>query len=363
MKKINIPLENNSYKVIIGTGILETLGKEIVSGKLPRNIFVVIDSNVRKYHFNRIDSSLRSISSRLDYFVLPSGEKYKSAETLARIYNKLINSGFGRDTLMVAAGGGVTGDLTGFAAATFMRGVPYIQIPTTLLSAIDSSVGGKTGINFGKTKNVVGSFYQPALVMSELTFLKTLPRAEMFCGLGEVLKYAFLKDRTFFNAIERKADSLLEGDLKTLEDIIAKCVQIKSSVVLCDEKEKGPRKILNLGHTFAHSYESLMNYSIKHGNAVLIGLACAVLLAEKYNLISKQDYILFTGFLKRFNPGSSFKGLNKEKLFNIMLRDKKNRNGRIRFVLPIEIGLVAIDFEAGKKDVIETLCQAETFFS
>ncbi|MGE5499637.1 MAG: 3-dehydroquinate synthase [Syntrophothermus sp.] len=363
MKKINIPLSNNPYKVIIGSDILESLGREIVSGKLPLNIFVVIDSNVRKYHFERIDSCLRSIASRLDYFVLPSGEKYKSSETLARIYNKLISSGFGRDSLMVAAGGGVTGDLTGFAAATFMRGIPYVQLPTTLLSAIDSSVGGKTGINFGKTKNVVGAFHQPALVMSELAFLKTLPASEMFCGLGEVLKYAFLKDRTFFNTIDRKAAELLEGDLKTLEEITAKCIQIKSSVVLCDEKEKGPRKILNLGHTFAHSYESLMNYSIKHGNAVLIGLACAVLLAEKYNLLSSADYLLFTGFLKKFNPGNSFKGLNREKLYNIMLRDKKNRNGRIKFVLPLTIGSAAIDFEAEKKDVIDVLYRVESFFS
>lgn len=362
MKKIDIPLKENSYKVLVGSNLLPVISKEILKRKLSRNVLVVIDGNVDRLHGENLRNSLADLPGRVNYFRLAPGEGSKSIETLKSIYDFLLSENYGRDSLIIAAGGGVTGDISGYAAATFMRGVDYLQLPTTLLSAVDSSVGGKTGINYNGTKNIIGAFYQPVLVLSELDFLTTLPEEEMVSGLGEVLKYGLISGGSFFSFIQKNAGGLLKRDKKILEEVITRCIKIKASVVSSDEKEKGLRKILNLGHTFAHSYESTMGYSIKHGAAVIIGLACAVILSYRLELLSRKNFILLSSFLKDFNPGSNFKGLDKESLYNVMLHDKKNREGKIKFVLPLDQGNIALDCEAGKDDVIFTLDEVENFF-
>jgi 3-dehydroquinate synthase len=362
MKKIKIPLDINPYEVTVGSNILQLISSEIKKKKLFNNLFVLIDSNVDLIHGEKIRQCFSDYSAKISLLKIPSGEEYKSFETLNMIYSSLLSENFGRDTLIVAIGGGVTGDISGFAAATFMRGVQYAQVPTTLLAAVDSSVGGKTAINFGGTKNIIGAFYQPKFVLTDLSFLKTLPKEEIISGLGEILKYSFLYDKSFYSLLEKNSEKLLSLDEKSLEKIVSECIKIKSAVVVNDETEKGLRKILNLGHTFAHGYESLLHYSIKHGSAVMVGLLCAFILSRRMGLMSKANFDRFSSFIKNFNPDFDYSGLDKEELYRIMLHDKKNRQGKIKFVLPIDIGQIAIDCEADKEDVIYTLAEAEGFF-
>lgn len=362
MKKVEVKLTGNPYQVIIGSGIINSVPKEIKKRKLNRNILVVIDGNVERTSGSTIKSALSGHEGMVKYFTLKPGENSKSPEMLNRIYSFLLKNNYGRDSVIVAAGGGVTGDISGFAAATYMRGIQYVQIPTTLLAAVDSSVGGKTGINFYKTKNMIGAFYQPEFVIAELDFFQTLPDEEITCGLGEIIKYAFLADQKFYEYIDKNLDKIIIKDTSVLEKVVSECVKIKAAVVAQDEREGGIRKILNLGHTFAHAYETVLNYKIKHGEAVIAGLACALNLSLIMNIIDQNRFDSLSHLVKRVKPRIKFDRLDKSALYKVMLKDKKNRNGRIRFVLPSEPGVILLDVEADKKDVFRALDHTGIFF-
>ncbi|MEI7812582.1 MAG: 3-dehydroquinate synthase [Ignavibacteria bacterium] len=362
MKKIDVRLKENPYQVFTGSNLLSALREQLEKRELNKDLLIITDGNVNKLYGDVIREQFINYESRVNYFVLKPGEETKSYEWLNKIYAFMLSKNYGRDSVIIAIGGGVTGDLAGYAAATFMRGVKFVQVPTTLLAMVDSSVGGKTGINFNKSKNIIGAFYQPEFVIADLNFLSTLPESELICGLGEILKYAFLSDSEFFSYIDKNAGRILTGDEKVTERIVSQCIEIKASVVADDEKESGLRKILNLGHTFAHSYESVLNYSVKHGSAVMMGLACALILSKKCGLTDDEKFARLGALLKKFNPGYDFSGLSKPQLYKLMLHDKKNRGGMIKFVLPLDNGITVIDYEAGREDVLFSLKEAEKFF-
>ncbi len=359
MKKIKVNLAGNSYEVLIGKNIFKDLLKEIEKRNLHKNIFVITDNKILKIYRSEIAEFLKTNNSKSEIFAIKQGEESKNYETVNKIYSKLINSNFGRDTLIIGFGGGVVGDIAGFAASTFMRGVQFVQVPTTLLACVDSSVGGKTGINFQNYKNIIGTFYQPEFVLIDINFLKTLPEKEMICGTGELMKYAFLSDKSYFEFLNKNLDKILNFDDEVLQKIIFESVKIKSAVVSQDEKETGLRKILNLGHTFAHAYESNLNYQIKHGEAVIAGLINASILSFKMNLLSENLLKEYLNLLTKLKITNKINGLDKEKLYSAMLKDKKNREGKIKFVLRIDFGKIAIDVEAIKNLVLETLNETE----
>lgn len=351
MKKVKVELGENTYPIFIGKNLFLNINNFLEEKKLFSNRFLIIDNNVYKNFGKNIINELQINSTKFEYFVFDSKEIYKSFSSMQKIYTQLLEKKFGRDTLIISIGGGVLGDLTGFAASTFMRGIPYIQIPTTLLACVDSAIGGKTGINFYKRKNIIGSFYQPKFVLIDTNFLKTLPRNEIVCGVGEIIKYAFLSDNNFYKNLLTKFDSIFELENQFLEQIIYESCKIKAAVVSQDEKETGIRKILNFGHTFAHSIESELNFKIKHGEAVIAGIISALYLSNLLGFISSEKLNEFLQLPLKIKLPSKISSLDKNKLYEIMLSDKKNRENKIKFVLLQDIGKILIDVEATKKEV------------
>ncbi len=355
MKKIEIKIPGKEYNVYLGKNTFVQLLKILKREKLTNNILLVIDKNVNKYYSKLIEKTFSSINSNYKKIVLATSEKTKSFETLSKIHSTLIKNNFSRDSIIIALGGGITGDITGFAAATYMRGIKYIQIPTTLLAAVDSSVGGKTGINFGNTKNIIGSFHQPELVLIDTDFFKTLPKEELLCGVGEIIKYCFLTDEKFFNYVKNNIQNLLSLNPSSIQRVIIKSIEFKGNVVSADEKESGVRKILNLGHTFAHAFEVEQNHKLKHGQAVVVGITCSLYLSKELNIISESNFRKYLDFLLLFSNRIKLRKVNVTTIYNIMGKDKKNRANEIRFVITNKIGNILTDVPASKKSVVDSI--------
>ena len=286
-------------------------------------MFFIIDTHVLDLHRTTIDHFVNNYKDKIYLHRFDSNESNKGIKSLEIIYSNLITHGFGRDTVIIAFGGGITGDIAGFAASTYARGVQFIQIPTTLLAAVDSSVGGKTGINFGETKNIIGAFYQPDFVLIDTNFLKTLPKEEIICGAGEIIRYAFLSDEIFFKYIERNFSLLMQINDSITTKIIDTCIRFKGDVVAKDEKEQGLRKILNLGHTFAHGIEIEQKYKIKHGQAVIIGLVCALELSKSIGLIGNKLFKKYIQLPLLLKDKIKIETYNVSAIHEIMKRDKK----------------------------------------
>ena len=355
MKKINVSLKENPYSILIGSSIISGLNDEINKLKLYENILIVMDGNVAKYHSAKIKEVFKNSGKKIKYYNLKPGETSKSYKELNNIYSFLLENGYGRDTLLISIGGGVTGDLAGYAAATYMRGIQLIHIPTTLLAAVDSAIGGKTGINFQKKKNMVGAFYQPRLVVIDTVFFKTLQRKEQTSGIGEIIKYGYLADKTFFSYLNDNVTKIYDGNEKVIEEVIIKSAGIKAAVVSQDEKEIGIRKILNLGHTFAHGLETDLNFKVKHGEAVIAGVVAALYLSADLGLLNKDKLDDYLSLPLKIKMPRTFQKFNTKNVLQAMLHDKKNRNGKIKFVLPAEIGKMILDVEASKNAVISSL--------
>ncbi len=355
MKKIKVNLTSNEYSIFLGSSVYKQIPELLERYKLSKNILIVADRNVEKLHPEKI-KFLNSITHKKNkLYLLKPGESSKSYTELNKIYSFLLNNNFGRDTVLIAVGGGVTGDLAGYAAATFMRGIQLVHIPTTLLAAVDSSIGGKTGINFEKKKNMIGSFYQPKFVLIDTEFLSTLPKAELISGAGEIIKYAYLSDKNFFSFLKKNINNISNCDYKVLEKTIFNSASIKAAVVSKDEKETGLRKILNLGHTFAHAFETALNFKIKHGVAVNAGIIAALNLSNMLNLLPEERLNELLSLPLKIKIPSSLRNVDNETLYKIMLHDKKNRNGKIKFVLLSDLGNILLDIEAGKKKVFKAL--------
>ncbi len=363
MKEIKVTLENESYPILVGKSILKKLNGEILKRGLFANIFVVADRNVLKYHRDKIQKALVSGKNKINFYTMAPGEESKSYIGLNKIYSSLLKHGYGRDTLLVSIGGGVAGDLAGFAASTYMRGIQLVHVPTTLLACVDSAVGGKTGINFDKKKNMIGTFYQPKFVLADIEFLSSLPAKEKISGIGEIIKYAYLADEEFYRFVSKNINKVYAGDNRVLEEVITRSASIKAAVVTQDEKESGPRKILNLGHTFAHAFETELNFRVKHGEAVIAGVICALFLSNKLGLLSGARAEALMELPLKVKLPNIFLKMNKENLYGIMLSDKKNRNGKIKFVLVEDIGSIVLDAESVKSDVFYAVDRMQELLS
>lgn len=346
LKKIEIRTQSKNYKVIVGKNSIKKFASELK--KSERKKLFICDKNVYQLHKYQIDELIKQSNTSFIYFFY-STEKNKTLVSVQKIYDILLKNNFSRQDSLVAIGGGIVGDVTGFAAATFMRGINYYQMPTTLLSMIDSAVGGKTGVNYSKYKNLIGSFYQPQKVCVDTTFLSTLPKKEIYSGIGEIFKYAFLADEENYFFIRDGIKTILYQN-QFDEELIAKCIRLKSSVVENDELEKsGLRKILNLGHTFAHAFESTLNFKVKHGEAVIAGIIASLIVSEKIGLISKID-------LNKYVTDFYFLPLNKKiliadksEVIKFMKSDKKSSEGKIKLVLASKPGEIFIDFQVSEK--------------
>ena len=352
MKIINAKNKGFNYPVIIGQNIINSLPAELSKRKLSGRVFVIIDSNVYKYYHEVIKNVFDNRTEKIHYLQLPANEKLKSLNSADKVYKTLIGENFGRDTLLLAIGGGTIGDVGGFVASTYMRGVELVHVPTTLLAAVDSSIGGKTGINLLNAKNIIGTFYQPSLVLVDINFFKSLHEDEITSGAGEIVKYGFISDEDFYNYIYKNLGLLLELNSSVLNNIISESVKLKLAVISNDVFDtKGLRKILNFGHTFAHAFESYFSFRFNHGKAVIAGLIAALFLSHRKRIINREklnDLLRLPLLLKNKNLISDF---NSSEMVELMRTDKKNKKGMLNFVLIKDFGEMVIDVNAKKSDI------------
>ena len=343
MRIVSVSLGSRSYQIKVGGGLLPRLGAECAALKLGQRCAVITDSNVGKKFAKAALKSLSASGFEAVLITVPAGEKSKRLAVVEKCYDELAKHRLERKSFIVALGGGVVGDLASFVAATYLRGIPYVQVPTTLLAQVDSSVGGKTGVNLRAGKNLVGAFYQPRLVLCDLDALKTLPRREYVSGLAEVVKYGVIYDAVLFAQLERNLPKLLQRDAATLRNVIARCCEIKAEVVGQDETESGLRAILNFGHTIGHAIENSSGYGkFLHGEAIAIGQVAAAKLSQKILGLPSGDanriekLFVQAGLPVKLKSGAA----RRKKLFAAMKLDKKVSGGEIKFVLAEKIGAV-----------------------
>ena len=312
-------------------------------GLVDRKICIVTDSNVGPLYESAVEEVLRKVSSDISVFTFEAGEKNKNLDTVSSLYQTLIQNGLDRKSLLVALGGGVVGDLTGFGAATYLRGIDFIQIPTTLLAQVDSSVGGKTGVDFQQYKNMVGAFHQPKLVYMNLSTLTTLPAEQFACGMGEILKTGLICDGEFFRFVCREQESIKALDMKLIAAMVRRCCEIKAGVVERDPKEQGERALLNLGHTVGHAVEKLKNFTLLHGQCVGAGLVAAAYLSMKRGLLNEQEYQEICRGCADYDLPIHVDGLIPQDVLAATKTDKKMEQGHIKFILMDGIGKSFID--------------------
>lgn len=344
MKKISVHSSRGNYSIYIGNRLLGKTGKILKSLDLQGKILIVTQQKIAAKYLPALRNSLKG--KKVAVHMVADGEPAKSEKELFKIYARLCAEGFERRDTIIALGGGVVGDLAGFTAATFLRGIAFVNIPTTLLAQVDSAIGGKTGINLKEGKNLVGAFYPPRAVISDIQTLKTLPERELRASLAEVVKYGVIRDAKLFSFLEKNAAKILKKDPQSLEKIVQASAAIKAGVVSRDEHEtKGERMILNFGHTYGHGFEQAGNYKkLLHGEAVSIGMVAASDLAERAGLFSKENFRRLVNLLKKLGLPVSAKSLQLSgpKILKAMHRDKKKKAGRLRFVLPKHIGQTVI---------------------
>jgi 3-dehydroquinate synthase len=350
MQTLKVELANRSYPIHIGRGLISNA--DLILPHLKRkHVAIVTNTTVAPLYLEQLSSALKAAGVTVISIVLPDGEAYKNSETLNLIYDALLQNRCERSTTLIALGGGVIGDLTGYAAATYLRGVPFIQVPTTLLSQVDSSVGGKTGINHPLGKNMIGAFYQPQLVLADIDTLQTLPPREFSAGMAEVIKYGLIRDPDFFDWLEVNINQLMALDESSISEAIYRSCQNKAEVVARDEHEAGERALLNLGHTFGHAIENAMGYGVwLHGEAVAAGTMMAADLSLRMSWLSSKDVKRIHDLLTAAKLPLEAPKLGVEKYLDLMQMDKKVADGKIRLVLQQAIGksVITSDYDAEK---------------
>ena len=361
--KFKINTKTQQYPIIIGSNLSSKIAKIIKDNSISfKQCLLVVDTNVPKKIVSEIKKSLNKKKIFIHFF--RASEINKNLNSVNNILDILLHKNFSREDCLISVGGGITGDISGFAASLFKRGLKFINIPTTLLSQVDSSIGGKTGVNTKYGKNLIGSFYQPNLVISDIQFLKTLPKREIVCGYGEIFKHSLIANKKFYNFLDKNFKKIINLSSPFIEKAIYESCKIKKNVVEKDEKEKGLRKILNFGHTFAHAYEASLGYSKKlnHGEAVILGIKTALSFSLKNNLLSRNEYNSIINHISKANLPSkiqrffNLKDLNK--ILSFMLKDKKNNTDKINLILLKKIGSPLVDREY-KKDVLSIFLKGE----
>ena len=344
MRTVKVPLGNRSYDIKISSGLLSHLGEECARLKLGERCAIITDTNVGRRYAKPAYDSLLKAGFNPGLVTVSAGETAKSLRTVQACYDRLAAHRLERKSFIVALGGGVVGDLAGFVAATYLRGIHFVQAPTTLLAHVDSSVGGKVGVNLSAGKNLVGAFYQPRLVLCDIDVLDTLPPREFRAGVAEIIKYGIIYDAKLFALLESELPNLLERETKTLTEVIARCCQIKADVVGQDETESGLRAILNFGHTVGHALEAISSYNrFLHGEAISIGQIIAAKLSYSLSTLSAKDLQRIVELFQRAGLPVSAKLTPRQrvKLIAAMRLDKKVTDGEIKFVLARRIGRVA----------------------
>ncbi len=342
MQTLSVGLAERSYPIHIGSGLLSRI--ELLLPHIPHKRTIVIsNTTVAPLYLQQLSQGLSEHGVQVQSIILPDGEQYKNSESLNTIYDALLTARSERSTPLIALGGGVIGDITGFAAATYLRGVPFIQIPTTLLAQVDSSVGGKTGINHPLGKNMIGAFYQPQVVLADLSTLDTLPDRELSAGIAEVIKYGLIRDFPFFEWLEQNMGRLLDRDAAALQYAVARSCENKAEVVAADEREAGERALLNLGHTFGHAIEAGLGFGVwLHGEAVGCGMVMALQLSRRLGLVDEAFVQRVTALIARAGLPTVGPALGADRYLELMRVDKKAEAGQIRFVVIEEPGRAGV---------------------
>ncbi|MBT6307591.1 MAG: 3-dehydroquinate synthase [Rhodospirillaceae bacterium] len=363
---IPVNLGDRSYEICVGSGILETIGVSLLKTFGVRKIFIVTDHEVATHWLGLVVASIKKVGLKYEVASIPSGESSKSFNQLEGLLNQFFEARIARDGLIVALGGGVVGDLAGFAAAVALRGVDFVQVPTTLLAQVDSSVGGKTAINTAQGKNLVGSFYQPRLVLIDTDVLDTLPQRQILSGYAEIVKYGLIKNRQFFEWLEVNGKKILSGDTEARRTAIVESCKTKAAIVGDDEKETGERAILNFGHTFGHAFEAeaKFNGDLLHGEAVALGMMAALKLSKITGICNGQEvdrvnfHLQSVGLPVNLRSLDKFSGWNVDALVKHIGHDKKVLDGKIRYILLKEIGNSFITSEVDPNNVSAVISQS-----
>lgn len=341
---LKVNLREHGYKIIIGRHILQNLGVELKSLNLSGQALVITHPLLKKLYGKTLEKSLVAQGFGVKFFEVAEGEESKSTKTFVALLEKIARHDVNKNIFVIALGGGVVGDLSGFVAAVYRRGVPYVQVPTTLLAQIDSAIGGKTAIDLPVGKNLVGAFYQPKLVFSDVELLATLDKRQIRNGLSEAVKYGVIADRRLFDYISRNVAKLLNSDAKVLEEIVYQCSRIKAKVVEQDEKEtKGLRMILNFGHTVGHAIEAAGKFRVyQHGEAVALGMRVAGELSVRLKFLTAKEAAILGGVLSDIGLPEKITGVKLPEMLNHMMHDKKFQSGKPRFVLATGLGSVKV---------------------
>jgi 3-dehydroquinate synthase len=354
MISLKVNLGERSYPICIGNHLLDH--SELLTQSIPGNsVLVVSNETVAPLYLDKVEASLADF--RYETLVLPDGEQYKNLETLNSIYDCLLGHRFDRNTTLIALGGGVIGDITGFAAASYQRGVHFIQIPTTLLAQVDSSVGGKTGVNHPLGKNMIGAFYQPRIVIADTDTLNTLEQRELSAGIAEVIKYGLIRDLPFLEWLEDNVDNLLDRDPEALAYAIERSCRNKAEVVAADERESGQRALLNLGHTFGHAIETGMGYgNWLHGEAVGTGMVMAARMSEKLGWINSDDLDRVVDIIERAHlPVTAPDKMTAERFSELMAIDKKVSDGVLKLVLLKSLGKAVVTSDYSQRALMDAI--------
>ena len=360
INKICVDLGQRSYEIIIDNGAILYL-EEFLRKKNYSKIFVITDINVANSNLVRLENVLNDVGIKKEIIITEAGEKIKSFKYLEKICEEILEKNIDRKSLIIAFGGGVIGDLSGFAASILLRGVDFVQIPTTLLAAVDSSVGGKTAINSKSGKNLIGSFYQPQLVICDLNILRTLPQREMKSGYAEILKYGLIQDESFFKYLTKEYKRIFDHDTEVLKNVITRSCEIKAEIVSKDEKENNLRALLNFGHTFGHIFETETDYSdeLLHGEAVALGMLMAAKMSLNFDMLNIKDFNKIKTHLEEcgfmIDPKKIRNSWNKNNLIRHLFKDKKTENNKLTFILLEGIGCSIIRKNIDLDDFIEVL--------
>lgn len=358
MEKIRVELGRRSYEILVGSQLLVQTGEHLAALDKGRRALVVTNPLVWDLYGADVEQGLRAAGFSWQVAVLPEGEEHKTLASVQSLYDQALEAGLDRQSWIIAVGGGVIGDMAGFAAATFMRGINFAQIPTTLLAQVDSSIGGKTGVNHPRGKNLIGAFYQPRLVVSDTDTLRSLPNQEWSAGLAEVVKYGMIWNEFFFEFLEQNKDEIWSRQVQSIQEVVRASCSIKAQVVSQDEQERGLRAILNFGHTFGHGLEALGQYKEwKHGEAVAVGMCIACRLAVRAGWLKETALVRLEKLLTAFQLPVRAAGVDPEALWQAMLHDKKGEEGKLTFILPDRIGGVKIVRDLDRQQILAAIAE------
>jgi 3-dehydroquinate synthase len=356
MAEIQVGLGERSYPIRIEKGCLATIGEDLVQHRVANRFAVITDDRVAGLYGQAVMANLRDAGLQPDLLIFCHGEANKNLETVGSLASRLASAGYDRQDGLIALGGGVVGDITGFLASIYMRGIPFVQVPTTLLAQVDSSVGGKTGVDIPEGKNLVGTFYQPKAVFIDPDVLATLDQADLLCGLAEVIKYGVIRDPAFFDFLERQRTGILALEAADIEKMIRTCCTIKADVVERDEREGGLRRILNYGHTIGHAVEAASSFAISHGAAVAIGMVAAARIAVAKGILEKQEEKRIFSLIAEYGlPVNVPEDLDRTRIKAYLKTDKKAVAGRIFYILPTAIGSTCITDEVFDRQLDQVL--------